>query len=65
MKVRVRKAFDAYKVGQEFDWGDGFARLMIGRGVVEQIVEDRMEAATVETRTEKAAIDLKPRKRQK
>lgn len=64
MKVRVRQNFGAYKVGQVFDWGDGFARLMIGRGVVEQI-EDRMEAATVETRTERAAIDLKPRKRQK
>lgn len=64
MKVRVRQNFGAYKAGQVFEWGDGFARLMIGRGVVEQI-EDRMEAATVETRTERAAIDLKPRKRQK
>ena len=64
MKVRVRQNFGAYKAGPVFDWGDGFARLMIGRGVVEQI-EDRMEAATVETRAERAAIDLKPRKRQK
>lgn len=64
MKVRVTHDFGAYKAGQVFEWGDGFARLMIGRGVVQQ-VEDRMEAATVETRTERAAIDLKPRKRQK
>lgn len=64
MKVRVTQNFGVYKAGQVFEWGDGFARLMIGRGVVQQ-VEDRMEAATVETRTERAAIDLKPRKRQK
>jgi hypothetical protein len=39
MKVRVKKSFAGYRVGQVFDWGDGMARIYLGRGMVEQVVE--------------------------
>lgn len=41
MKIRIAKAFNGYKVGQEFDWGDGMARVLIGRGMVTPVVEGR------------------------
>ena len=63
MKIRILRSFGAYKEGQEFDWGDGAARLLIGRGLVEK-VEERVEAAVLEERAERAVIDTRPRKRQ-
>lgn len=65
MKIRVLRPFGGYKPGQVFDWGDGAARLLIGRGLIAQADEQRTEAAVVEERMERAAIDTKPRKRQK
>jgi hypothetical protein len=63
MKIKVLRSFGGYKAGQEFDWGDGIARLYIGRGLVAP-VEERVEAAVVEQRSERAMIDTRPRKRQ-
>ncbi len=68
MRIRVLKSFGGYKAGQEFEWGDGIARIFAARGLIKQIdapVEERVESATVEQRTEKAMIDNKPRRRQK
>lgn len=68
MRIRVLKSFGGYKAGQEFEWGDGIARIFAARGLIKEIgqpVEERVEAATVEQRTEKAMIDHKPRRRQK
>jgi hypothetical protein len=39
MKVRVTKAFSGYRIGQEFDWADGMARIYVGRGMVEPVVD--------------------------
>ena len=46
MKVRIKKAFAGYRVGQEFDWGDGMARIYLGRGMVEQVTASATEAVT-------------------
>lgn len=63
VKVRVVRSFGGYKAGQEFDWGDGIARIYIARGLAAPI-EERVEAAVVEQRAERAVIDTKPKKRQ-
>jgi hypothetical protein len=59
MKVRVLRAFDGYKRGGVFDFPDGLANLLRQRGFVEEAVE----SAAVEERSEKAAFIQKPRKR--
>lgn len=64
MKIRVLKAFAGYRAGQEFDWGDGMVRVLMARGLVEQ-VESSVEAAAVEERSERAEISHHPRKRVK
>lgn len=53
VKIRVCKAFNGYKVGQVFDWGDGMARVFIARGVVVPVT-DQVERAAVERPTERA-----------
>jgi len=63
MKIRVLKSFGGYKAGQQFDWGDGMARIFIGRGLIAP-VEERTEAAVLEQRAERAMIDNRPKKRQ-
>jgi hypothetical protein len=65
MRVRVLKAFQCYKRGQEFDWPDGMARIFAARGMVEEIKEQRAEAAVIEDDVERAVADDKPRKRRK
>lgn len=40
MRIRVLRNFASYKAGQEFDWGDGMARVMIARGLIEQVVDE-------------------------
>ena len=65
MNIRVLRPFSGYKPGQLFQWGDGAARILISRGLIAQVDEVRTETAMVEERTERAAIDTKPRKRQK
>lgn len=39
MRVRITKAFSGYRIGQEFDWADGMARIYVGRGMVEPVVD--------------------------
>ena len=64
MKIRILKPFAGYRAGQEFDWGDGMVRVLLSRGLIEQ-VESRIEAAVVEERAERAEIVQQPRKRVK
>lgn len=52
MKVKIVRPFGGYKVGQEFEWGDGMARVFIARGLARQ-VED-IEVAAVEDKVERA-----------
>jgi hypothetical protein len=59
MKVRIVRAFDGYKRGGVFDFPDGLANLLRRRGFVEEVVE----MAVAEKRTEVAAIMQKPRKK--
>lgn len=62
MKIRVIKAFSGYRIGQIFDWGDGMARIYLGRGMVEE-VRETVEAAAVEERCERAFVDDRPKKK--
>ncbi len=65
MKIRVTKAFNGYRIGQVFDWGDGMARVMIARGMVEPAEEKAIERAVApDTDLERAVIDP-PLKRRK
>lgn len=63
MKVRVLKGFGGYRPGQEFEWADGMARILIARGMIEPVREQTVEHATAEERAERAVVV--PRKRQK
>jgi len=64
MKIRIAKAFNGYKVGQQFDWGDGMARVMVARGLVVPVDDKpQTERATVEQEVERAT--LKPNVRRK
>jgi hypothetical protein len=54
VRVRIVKAFGGYKVGQEFDWGDGMARVLVARGLVRAVEDRDEETAAVEVRTERA-----------
>lgn len=63
MKIRVLVPFGGYRAGQEFDWADGMARILIARRLIER-ADDKVEAAVVEQRSETAMVDGKYRKRQ-
>jgi hypothetical protein len=54
MKIRVIKPFGGYKAGQEFDWSDGMARVLIARRLIEEVESRDFEVATVEERAERA-----------
>ena len=54
MRVRVLKKFDGYRPGQVFDWGDGMARIMVARGLVERLPD--VETAVVERQVERAVM---------
>ena len=65
MKIRILKPFAGYRAGQEFDWGDGAARIYIARGLVKQIDERRLETAAVEERSERATMPQPARRKVK
>ena len=58
MRIRVKKNFSVYKQGQEFDWSDGMARLLLARGLIEQIPDapktPEVEEATTQPVVERA-----------
>lgn len=62
MKVRIKKAFAGYRVGQEFDWGDGMARIYLGRGMVEQVTGSAAEPVTARPATEEPKSPARTRK---
>lgn len=62
MRVRIVKPFAGYKEGQEFEWGDGAARIYVARGLVEEVVDRQTETATVERRSEQAVMPPTRRK---
>jgi len=64
VKIRIAKAFNGYKVGQVFNWGDGMARVMIARGMVVPADEKPVERAVVEEPVERAVVNP-PVKRRK
>ena len=64
MKIRIAKAFNGYKIGQVFNWGDGMARVMIARGMVVPVEEQPVERAVVEQPVERAVVNP-PVKRRK
>lgn len=59
MRVRIKKAFAGYRIGQEFDWGDGMARIYLGRGMVEQVTGSAAEPATARPATEEPKVRTK------
>lgn len=54
VKIRIAKAFNGYKIGQVFDWGDGMARIFIARGMVVPAEEKPVERAVAEPKVERA-----------
>ena len=65
MKIRVTKAFNGYRIGQVFDWGDGMARVMIARGMVEPAEEKAIERAVAPDGDLERAVVNPPVKRRK
>lgn len=65
MKIRIAKAFNGYKVGQVFNWGDGMARVMIARGMVVPAEEQPVERAVAPTEDIERAVVNPPVKRRK
>ena len=65
MRVRIAKAFNGYKVGQVFDWGDGMARVMVARGLVVPADEKPVERAVAPTEDIERAVVNPPVKRRK
>ena len=65
MKIRVLKSFAGYRPGQEFEWGDGMARVLVARGMVQEIQEPAVEAAVIEHRAERAAVEHAVRRKVK
>ena len=65
MRVRIAKAFNGYKVGQVFDWGDGMARVMVARGLVVPADEKPVERAVAPTENIERAVVNTPVKRRK
>lgn len=62
MRVRIKKSFAGYRVGQEFDWGDGMARIYLGRGMVEEVIGSAAEAVTPRPNTEEPKSPARTRK---
>lgn len=59
MKIRIVRAFQSYKRGQEFDWPDGVAKIFVARGFAEEV-----ETATVEEdQVERATAEYRPKKK--
>ncbi len=65
MRVRIAKAFNGYKVGQVFDWGDGMARVMVARGLVVPADEKPVERAVAPDGDIERAVVNPPVKRRK
>lgn len=65
MKIRIAKAFNGYKVGQVFDWGDGMARVMVARGMVVPADEKPLERAVAPTEDIERAVVNPPIRRRK
>jgi hypothetical protein len=56
MKIRVVRSFALYKRGQEFDWPDGMARLLVRQGMIEEVKPPEVEEAAVEPEVETATV---------
>jgi hypothetical protein len=65
VRVRIAKAFNGYKVGQVFDWGDGMARVMVARGLVVPADEKPVERAVAPDGDIERAVVNPPVKRRK
>jgi hypothetical protein len=62
MRVRIKKSFAGYRIGQEFDWGDGMARIYLGRGMVEQVTGSASEPVTARPNTEEPKAPTRTKK---
>lgn len=66
MKIRIAKAFNGFKVGQQFDWGDGMARVMVARGLVVPVDDEKpVERAVIDREVERAVIQPQVRRKGK
>jgi hypothetical protein len=61
MKIEIVRPFGGYRAGQKFEWADGMARILIGRGLIKE-AEESVEAAAVDVRSETAAMAVQKRK---
>jgi hypothetical protein len=65
MRIRIAKAFNGYKIGQVFDWGDGMARVMVARGLVVPADAPAVERAVAPAADLERAVVDPPVKRRK
>lgn len=65
MKVRLLRTFGPYKSGKVFDWADGFARIIVSRGLAVAADEPEVEAATMVRREERATAQPQIKRRMK
>lgn len=65
MKVRLLRKFGPYKPGKVFDWADGFARIIVSRGLAVSADEPEVEAATIVRREERATAQPQIKRRMK
>lgn len=68
MRVVIAKSFGSYRRGQTFDWQPSFARILIGRGLVEPLESaEEIESADLpeDKQVRTATIKNKPARRRK
>lgn len=63
MKIVVVRSFGQYKAGQEFDWADGMARILIARGLIREA--DQVELATVAEPAAERAVQQQGKRKYK
>jgi hypothetical protein len=64
MRIRVVRNFSTYKAGQEFDWSEGMAKVMVARGLIEPVQEPEPEPEPEpEAELEEAVRPIQPLER--
>ena len=63
MKIKLKMSFGGARRGEVVDWADGMARVLVSRGVAEEVVERKVERAVAVERAETATVTPEGTKR--